>query len=332
LVPVGDTVRAIPIAALLAEGLPDRIARRRDASGETWLAASGRGYRLDPASPLAGSEWIVIADAQGEAKGARITAAIALDQGDLLAHLAHRIESRARVGWNAADERAESVRERRIGAVTLSRGSDASADRAAVAARLVAHFHSAGLAALPLSEGAQSLLKRAAFAEVTALSPDALTAGADEWLTPLIGKATSLRDIAPARLAEALYARLSWDERQALDRLAPPSFTSPAGSSHAIDYADPGGPSVEVRVQALFGLDAHPTFGRPPQPLLLKLTSPAGRPLQTTRDLPQFWRGSWRDVQREMKGRYPRHRWPDRPWEEDPSLKTRNAFEASRRT
>jgi ATP-dependent helicase HrpB len=87
---------------------------------------------------------------------------------------------------------------------------------------------------------------------------------------------------------------------------------------------------VEVRVQALFGLDRHPTFGQPPQPLLLKLTSPAGRPIQTTRDLPGFWRGSWRDVQRDMKGRYPRHRWPDAPWTEDPSLKTRNAFERSK--
>ncbi len=116
-----------------------------------------------------------------------------------------------------------------------------------------------------------------------------------------------------------------------MDRLAPPEFRSPAGSTHPIDYEDEGGPSVEVRVQALFGLDRHPGFGQPSQPLLLKLTSPAGRPIQTTRDLPGFWRGSWRDVQRDMKGRYPRHRWPDEPWAEDPSLKTRNAFEATRK-
>ncbi|HQQ09580.1 MAG TPA: ATP-dependent helicase C-terminal domain-containing protein, partial [Novosphingobium sp.] len=98
------------------------------------------------------------------------------------------------------------------------------------------------------------------------------------------------------------------------------------GTSHPIDYDDPGGPSVEVRVQALFGLDRHPGFGQPPQPLLLKLTSPGGKPIQTTRDLPGFWRGSWRDVVKDMKGRYPRHRWPDEPWAEAPSLKTKNAF------
>jgi ATP-dependent helicase HrpB len=108
--------------------------------------------------------------------------------------------------------------------------------------------------------------------------------------------------------------------------LAPAQFTSPAGTAHLIDYADPGGPSVEVRVQALFGLDRHPGFGQPSQPLLLKLTSPGGKPVQTTRDLPGFWRGSWKDVQREMKGRYPKHRWPDEPWTEAPSLKTKNAF------
>ncbi|HZU64563.1 MAG TPA: ATP-dependent helicase C-terminal domain-containing protein, partial [Novosphingobium sp.] len=123
-----------------------------------------------------------------------------------------------------------------------------------------------------------------------------------------------------------------WEGKQALERLAPAEFRSPAGTSHSIDYDDPGGPSVEVRVQALFGLERHPGFGQPAQPLLLKLTSPGGKPIQTTRDLPGFWRGSWRDVVKEMKGRYPRHRWPDEPWAEDPSLKTKNAFSAQRRT
>jgi len=140
-----------------------------------------------------------------------------------------------------------------------------------------------------------------------------------------------LDEVGKGRLHEALLARLDHAERQALDRLAPPEFRSPAGTGHAIDYADPGGPSVEVRVQALFGLDRHSTFGQPAQPLLLKLTDPGGKPLQTTRDLPGFWRGSWADVVKDMKGRYPKHRWPAEPWTEDPSLKTKNAFERGRR-
>ncbi len=135
----------------------------------------------------------------------------------------------------------------------------------------------------------------------------------------LLGLASAAGDSGPEAFPESL------------DRLAPAQFTSPAGTSHAIDYDDDGGPSVEVRVQALFGLASHPMFGQPPQPLLLKLTSPGGKPIQTTRDLPGFWRGSWRDVVKDMKGRYPRHRWPDEPWAEDPSLKTKNAFEAQKR-
>jgi len=131
------------------------------------------------------------------------------------------------------------------------------------------------------------------------------------------------------KLADALFNRLEWDDRQRLDRLAPREWVSPAGTHHAIDYEAEGGPSVEVRVQALFGLDAHPAIGQPPLPLLLQLTSPAGRPIQATSDLPAFWRGSWRDVVKEMKGRYPKHRWPDEPWTEAPSLKTRNAFNRS---
>jgi ATP-dependent helicase HrpB len=133
--------------------------------------------------------------------------------------------------------------------------------------------------------------------------------------------------LAKDALASAILNRLPWDERQRMDRLAPREFVSPAGAHHAIDYAGDDAPRVEVRVQALFGLEAHPMIGD--TALLLKLTSPAGRPIQATRDLPGFWRGSWAEVRKEMKGRYPKHRWPEEPWKEAPSLKTRNAFNAS---
>ena len=146
------------------------------------------------------------------------------------------------------------------------------------------------------------------------------------WLDALLTGRRDL-DLAPATVAQAAIGALSWDERQWLDRLAPREFVSPAGTTNPIDYAAPAGPTVELRVQALFGLDVHPIIGDPPRPLLLSLTSPAGRPIQTTADLPGFWRGSWLDVAREMKGRYPKHRWPEQPWLEKPSLKTRNAFQ-----
>jgi ATP-dependent helicase HrpB len=322
-------VQAIPTGILLAEAFPDNICKRRDAGGEAWLAAGGRGLRLDPASPLARAEWLAVGDAQGEARGARITGAIPLTEAEVLRWLGHRIQRLATLRWIAAERRVEALIETRIGAVTISRGPDPSPDRDAVAAFLAGQVREGGLALLPLSHASLSLLRRARFAGIDALSEAALLGSLEDWLLPLLERRLDSMD--KGRLHQALLDRIDWNERQVLDRLAPPEFVSPAGTHHPIDYEDEGGPSIEVRVQALFGLDRHPTFGQPPQPLLVKLTSPAGRPIQSTRDLPGFWRGSWRDVVRDMKGRYPRHRWPDEPWAEDPSLKTRNAFEASRK-
>ncbi len=321
--------QAPSLAILLAEAFPDNLAKRRDASGESWLAAGGRGLILDPASPLARAEWLAVGEAQGQAKGARITGAIALTEAEVLRWLAHRIDRHSSLRWIAEERRVEALLEQRLGAVTISRGPDPAPDAGAIRAILVERLREAGLALLPLSSAGLALLKRARFAGIEALSEAALLADAGEWLAPLFARRLDALD--RGALHQALLNRITFDERQRLDRLAPPQFTSPAGTQHAIDYDDEGGPSVELRVQALFGLDAHPTFGQPPQALLLKLTSPGGKPIQTTRDLPGFWRGSWREVVREMKGRYPRHRWPDAPWTEDPSLKTKNAFEASRK-
>jgi ATP-dependent helicase HrpB len=317
-----------PAGVLLALGRPDMVARRRDASGEHWLSAGGRGYVLDPASPLAAREWLVIGDAQGQAKGARILSGASLEMSEVEQGLGARIERRSVLRWNEAEGRVEARLERRLGAITLASGPDPAPDPAAISAFLLERVRDKGLDLVPFGKGSLSLLRRARYAGIAALSEAALVEDLDDWLGPLLGR--RLDAIDKSGLAEALRNRLNWDDQQSLEKLAPPEFRSPAGSTHAIDYEDEGGPSVEVRVQALFGLDRHPTFGQPAQPLLLKLTSPAGRPIQTTRDLPGFWRGSWRDVQRDMKGRYPRHRWPDQPWTEDPSLKTRNAFEASR--
>ena len=320
----------IPPAVLLAEAFPDRIARARSANGEDWLAAGGRGYRLDPASPLITARWLVIGEAQGAARGSRITAALMLDEDDLTRFLPHRLTRRTTLDWNAADRRVEARLERRLGAIVLARVPDPAPDAAAVTGRLIAAVRETGLALLPLGRASLALLDRARHAGLDCLGETALLATAEDWLAPLLDGRRDC-DVAAARLHDALLARLDWDQRQRLDRLAPASFVTPAGTSHAIDYDHDGGPAVELRVQALFGLDVHPMIGQPPRPLLLSLTSPGGKPIQTTADLPGFWRGSWRDVVKDMKGRYPRHRWPDTPWTEAPSLKTRNAFEAQRR-
>ena len=308
-----------PLGAILALALPDNLARRRDSSGESWLSAGGRGYSLDPASPLARAEWLAIGDAQGQAKGARITAALALSEAEVEQWLGERIGRRSVLRW--VGERVEARLERRLGAIVLASGPDPSPDAQAVVEMLVCKAVENLRTLIPAD-----LLARARFAGVAALDPARLADEAGEWLAPLLDRR---RDLALPRgtLVDALLARLSWDDRQRLDTVAPREFVSPARTHHAIDYAGDDAPSVEVRVQALFGLDRHPTIGD--TPLLLKLTSPAGRPIQATRDLPGFWRGSWAEVKKDMKGRYPKHRWPDEPWREVPSLKTKNAFARS---
>ncbi len=221
--------------------------------------------------------------------------------------------------WNDADGRVEARLERRLGAITLASGPDPSPSPQALLDKLVEKALERLGELLPAD-----LIARARFAGIETLSVNALEQSANEWIAPLLA---GRRDLAIQRgkLVDALFGQLDWNQRQQLDRLAPREFASPAGTTHAIDYAGDDAPSVEVRVQALFGLERHPIIGT--TPLLLKLTSPAGRPIQSTRDLPGFWRGSWADVRKDMKGRYPRHRWPDEPWAEKPSLKTKNAFE-----
>ena len=317
LVGAGRNQGDVPLGILLAHALPDNLARRRDASGESWLSAGGRGYALDPASPLVRGEWLAIGDAQGRAGGARITAALALDSAEVEQWLGHRIARRHSA--RMVNGRVEARLERRLGAITLATGPDPKPDEAAITALLVDNFVDKLGTLLP-----RDLLARARFAGLAALDPQVLAAEAQDWLAPLLhGRRTT--ELPRGPLVEALLNRLSWDERQQLDRQAPCHFASPAGTSHAIDYDGDDAPSVEVRVQAVFGLETHPMIGT--TPLLFKLTDPGGKPMQATRDLPGFWHGSWRDVQKDGKGRYPKHRWPDEPWAEKPSLKTRRAFE-----
>ena len=308
----------------VALGFPDRVARRRDPSGETWASVGGRGFKLDPTAPLARSEWLAVADTQGSAAGARILSAVAIDQATVETLFADRIESRRTVTFDPTTGGIQALRERRLGAIRLSSGPDSGADPAAILAALIEGAREHGLAMLPWSDGAQALRDRAAYAGVP-LDDATLLDRADEWLAPLLAGKRRLDAIAPGALAEALRNLLGWGAMQTINRLAPPDFTSPAGSTHAIDYAAEGGPRVELRVQALFGLAIHPTIGEARVPLVLSLTSPAGRPIQTTRDLAGFWAGSWTAVAKEMRGRYPKHPWPEDPAAASATLRTKKA-------
>jgi ATP-dependent helicase HrpB len=313
------------VGICLALAFPDRVAKRRSADGADWASVGGRGFRLDPMSSLAREEWLAVGEVQGSAAGARILSAAPIGEDDVIALFGARIAEHRTVKFRPANGGIEALRERRLGAVRLSSGSDDRPDPAAVVAALTDGVRQGGIDLLPWSEAAQSLRMRGAFAGLEALSDAALIATLDEWLPPLLAGKRRLSDIDRSQLSGILDALIGWDGKQQLDRLAPPDFRSPAGSHHAIDYMADGGPRVELRVQALFGLSAHPTVGSQRIPLVLSLTSPAGRPIQTTRDLPGFWTGNWRDVAKEMRGRYPRHPWPDDPAGASATLRTKNA-------
>jgi ATP-dependent helicase HrpB len=307
--------------ACVALAFPDRIARRRDAGGEHWASVGGRGFRLDPASSLARSEWLAVAETQGVAAGARILSAAPIDMATIEALFGDRIESVRTLSFDPATGGVEARRERRLGALRLRSGTDAEADPAAIAAALVEGVRAHGLSLLPWDDCGAALRTRAGYAGIDA---DALMLAAiDQWLPTLVAGKRRLSQIAPGDLADAMRDVIGWDAMRRIDRAAPSHFTSPAGSSHAIDYGAEGGPRVELRVQALFGLAEHPLVGG--VPLVLSLTSPAGRPIQTTRDLPGFWAGSWAAVAKEMRGRYPRHPWPDDPAAAAATLRTKNA-------
>ncbi|MHA6718692.1 ATP-dependent helicase HrpB [Sphingomonas sp. RS6] len=316
----GDEAAALCVAL----AFPDRVAKRRDASGESWASVGGRGFRLDATSPLARAEWLAVAETQGMAAGARILSAAPIDAATVESLFAERIEARRAVTFDPATGRIEALRERRLGAVRLSAGSDSSATPAEIESALLEGVRAHGLHLLPWSETARALRTRATYAGLDALTDETLLASLNDWLPPALEGRRRLDAVSSESLTQALQNLLGWDGQKTLDRLAPARFETPAGSSHAIDYAAEAGPTVEVRVQALFGLAEHPMIGAG-VPLVLSLTSPAGRPIQTTRDLPGFWKGSWIAVAKEMRGRYPKHPWPDDPAAASATLRTKKA-------
>ncbi|MFM7028335.1 MAG: ATP-dependent helicase HrpB [Chakrabartia sp.] len=323
---VGDvTPKDLGPDALIALGFPDRVARRRDAKGENWISAGGRGFRLDPTAPLARAEWLAVADIQGTAAAARILSAVATDLATMESLFGDQIQSGTRLEFDPATGGVRAESGRHLGAITIAKGQDSRATPEAVSAALVEGVRSHGLSVLVWPAAAARLRTRARWAGIAALEDAALLSQLDLWLAPLVSGKRRLADVDEGALVAALRQLIGWDGQQALDRLAPASFTSPAGTTHAIDYGAEGGPLVELRVQALFGLSDHPVIGPDRTPLRLSLTSPAGRPIQTTQDLPGFWAGSWRDVAKEMRGAYPKHHWPDDPASATASLKTKKA-------
>jgi ATP-dependent helicase HrpB len=312
--------------ALLALAFPERIAKARGRRGE-FLMANGRAASLSPETPLAGAPYLAIGEATGRAAATRILLAAALDPDEAETLAADRIETKEETVFDRASASLRARRTRRLGAIVLSEQTLSVAPSAENAGLLAKGLLSLGVDRLPWSKDAKQWRDRVAFlaraepGEWPDVSDAALSK--PDWLAPFLIGATALGDMTPALLAEALEAQLPYALRRRLDLEAPTHFTAPTGSRIPVDYAAEGGPAIALRVQELYGLDAHPTLANGKAPLTLHLLSPAHRPIQITRDLPGFWRGSYADVRVEMRGRYPRHPWPDDPASAPPTRRAK---------
>lgn len=302
--------------ALLAEAFPERVARARGKPGE-FLLASGRGAFLEPTDVMAREPWLAVAELGGGEARDRIRLATPVDPSDL----EHRLEIEDRLSREPSG-RMMLKRIRRIGAIVVDEKAMGTPDRAAVTAALKAEVETDGLKAIRWGDRASALRARLAFLSTLEegwpdVSDAGLLAAREIWLWPLLETVQSLQSIPDAALADGLRTLIPWDRQRALNTLAPERLETPLGSA-AIDYAAEGGPRVDIRVQELFGVKSHPTVGLG-TPLTLALLSPARRPLQMTKDLPGFWKGSWKDVRADMRGRYPRHPWPEDPSDAAPT-------------
>lgn len=312
---------------LLAFAYPDRIARRRSGEAPRYRLANGRGAALDKADALAGEKYIAVADLDGSGAEGRIYLAGALDEADLRRHFAAHIETRDSVEWDEAQQKVLAARQERLGALVLSEKPLKAPSGEAMAAALLQAVRQRGLASLDLDETAQSLRQRVALlrsvfgADWPDLSDPALLSRLEEWLPA--DQAPSLAALRRLDHASAIRNLLPWEQQRALDRLAPTHVEVPSGSRIRIDYGDPAQPVLAVKLQEMFGLAQTPAIADGRVTLSLHLLSPAGRPLQVTGDLAGFWRSSYAEVRKEMRGRYPRHPWPEDPLAAPPTARAK---------
>lgn len=304
---------------LLAFAYPDRIAKNRGSGGGSFLLANGRGGAVDPASSLAKEPFLAVGELTGAAAASRIVLAAPLRTNEIETHFAAKIEERQFTQFETSSATLRCRRVRKLGAIVLSEQAIPVSDAVEAAVLLADGIAALGIARLPWSKAQLQLRNRVAFLrraegdEWPDLSDSALARSAGEWLAPFLDGKTALADITADDLAAALDSLLPWSLRKRLDIEAPTHFLAPSGSQVPIDYEAEEGPKLAVRVQELFGLSIHPTVAQGRVPLLIELLSPAHRPVQVTRDLPGFWRGSYQDVRTDLRGRYPKHPWPDDP-------------------
>ncbi|MHC2359123.1 ATP-dependent helicase HrpB [Rhizobium leguminosarum] len=312
---------------LLLHAFPDRIALQRGGRGR-FVMANGRGAELPETERLAGSQMLVIADLTGRAAQARILAAAEVTRGDIEAELPGEIKTGDQIFFDRQSRQVRARRATRLGAIVFEETPLPRPSGAAVTQALVEGVRELGLDQLAFSKEAVQLRERIGFLHRTIgepwpdVSDGALLSRLDEWFAPFQTEARGLSEISAAGLSNGLIALVPHELQRDLSRLAPTHFEAPTGQRHPIQYEGEE-PVLTIRVQELFGLKQHPAIAGGRLPLLLELTSPAHRPIQTTRDLPGFWAGSWKDVRADMRGRYPRHPWPERPEDALPTTRAK---------
>jgi ATP-dependent helicase HrpB len=307
------------VGALIALAFPERIAKNRGGATGAFLLANGRGANLDPASPLAREPFLAVAELAGSAARGRILSAAPITLGEIEGRFADRIAAREDIIFDAASLSLRGCNSRRLGALVLGEHPVRVTPDENTANLLAESIAALGIDRLPWTKALTQWRDRVMFlrqsegASWPDLSDAALAASAEAWLAPALAGKTALAEFTADEFATALGEFLPWPLQRRLDAEAPVYFEAPTGSRIPIDYASDGGPKIAIRVQELFGLDRHPAIAGGKVPLAIELLSPAQRPVQTTRDLPGFWRGSYAAVRAEMRGRYPKHPWPDDP-------------------
>ena len=332
-IPRGDIDDALT-GPLLALAYPDRIAQRRGPRGSFRLA-NGRGALLPVEDALAGADLLAIGAVDQGADNARIFLAAPLTRADIDAAFADHIETRDEVVWDARNQSVAARRITRLGALILEERKDAAASLDALRTAMLDGIRQSGIALLPWTDDLRQMQHRAALirrldgddSDIADLSDAALLADLDDWLGPCLDGVTRAAHLQRLDLRAALTARLGWQAARRLDAEAPTHLTVPTGSSHQLDYAS-GEPVLAVRLQEMFGEARSPAIARGRVPVTLHLLSPARRPVQVTKDLAGFWARSYADVKKDLKGRYPKHRWPDDPLAAQPTTRAKRPGES----
>lgn len=322
------------LGVLLAFAYPDRIGQLRSGSRGRFRLSNGQGAIVPEHDALATAAYIVAAQLDGDRAEARVFLAAIIAQNDLMSHFADAIEVTEEISWSRRDQAVLARRQQRLGALVMRDEPLPNADREAISAALMAGIRDLGLECLPWGQASRLWCARVRFitrcekADLRLPSVDAdwpdvseagLRASMGQWLSPFVQGMTRLNHLERLNVDEALKSLLTWRQQQALDEFAPSHVVVPSGSRIAIDYESEDTPVLAVRLQEMFGLGDTPRIALGQVALKLHLLSPARRPVQVTQDLASFWANTYQDVKKDLKGRYPKHYWPDNPLEAEPA-------------